>query len=65
MVRVMLMREKQTLDVDYEGTIVDLLPRVGYSLETAVVLKNGSPVEEEEHVGPGDAVRIIPVVSGG
>ncbi|RZN46572.1 thiamine biosynthesis protein ThiS [archaeon] len=65
MVKVVLMREKQTLEVDYEGTIIDLLPLVGYSLETAVVLKNGSPVEEEETVGEADEVRVIPVVSGG
>ena len=65
MVTVILMREKEQMTLDYCGTVQDLLPQVGYSIETAVVLKNGTPVEESELVGADDELKIIPVVSGG
>ena len=65
MVTVILMREKEQVALDYHGTVQDLLPQVGYSIETAVVLKNGTPVEESELVGDDDELKIIPVVSGG
>ncbi len=65
MVTVILMREKEQVVLDYHGTVQDLLPQVGYSIETAVVLKNGTPVEESERVGDDDELKIIPVVSGG
>ncbi|HPR41682.1 MAG TPA: MoaD/ThiS family protein [Candidatus Methanofastidiosa archaeon] len=59
------MRERRILDISYTGPIRDLLPLVDYGVETAVVLKNGSPVEEEEEVTEGDEIKIVPVVSGG
>ena len=65
MVKVVLLRERRILEVSYIGPIKDLLPLVGYSVETAVVLRNGEPVEEEEEVGDRDEIKIIPVVSGG
>ena len=65
MVTVILMREKEQVVLNYHGTVQDLLPQVGYSIETAVVLKNGTPVEESELVGDDDELKIIPVVSGG
>ena len=65
MVRVVLLREEQILDLAYEGPAQGLLPLVGYGVETAVVLCNGVPIEEEDEVGEGDEVRILPVVSGG
>lgn len=65
MVKVILLRERKIVDISFNGPIRDLLPLVDYSLETAVVLKNGKPVEEEESVGDSDEVKIVPVVSGG
>jgi len=65
MVKVILLRERKIMEISYNGPIKDLLPHVDYSVETAVVLKNGSPVEEEEEVGDGDELKIVPVVSGG
>jgi len=65
MVKVILLRERKIVDISFNGPIRELLPLVEYSLETAVVLKNGEPVEEEESVGDGDEVKIVPVVSGG
>ena len=65
MVTVVLMREKERITLKYEGSVQDLLPRVGYGVETAVVLRNGTPVEESEIVCGDDELRIIPVVSGG
>jgi len=65
MVKVILLRERRILNVAYTGPIKGLLPIVDYSIETAVVLKNGSPVEEEEEVDEGDEIKIVPVVSGG
>jgi len=65
MVKVVLLRERESLTIDFEGKIRDILPKVGYSIETAVVLKNGSPVEEDELIGKDDELRVFPVVSGG
>jgi len=65
MVKVVLLREREELEVDYAGTVQGLLPHVGYSVETAVVLRNGTPIEESELVGEGDEITILPVVSGG
>jgi sulfur carrier protein ThiS len=65
MVKVILLRERRIVDVSYTGPIIGLLPLLDYSIETAVVLKNGFPVEEEEEVSDGDEIKIVPVVSGG
>ncbi|MHC1605342.1 MAG: MoaD/ThiS family protein [Candidatus Methanofastidiosia archaeon] len=65
MVKVVLLREKKEVEIDFEGKIRDLLPHFSYGIETAVVIKNGKPVEEEEVVGSSDEIKIIPVVSGG
>ncbi len=65
MVKVKLLREKKEMDIQFIGKIKDLLPQLSYSIETAVVIKNDVPVEEDEEVGDGDELKILPVVSGG
>ncbi|MHC1598645.1 MAG: MoaD/ThiS family protein [Candidatus Methanofastidiosia archaeon] len=65
MVKVKLLREKKEMDIQFTGKIKDLLPQLSYSIETAVVIKNDVPVEEDEEVGDEDELKILPVVSGG
>lgn len=65
MVKVKLLREKKEMDIQFIGKIKDLLPQLSYSIETAVVIKNDVPVEEDEEVGDEDELKILPVVSGG
>ena len=52
---------------EVEGPIKagDLLKLLGLLPETAVVLKNGEPVTEDEVLEEGDDVRVISAISGG
>ena len=43
----------------------DLLKMAGLSSETAVVIKDGTPLLETDIVKPGEKVEIVRVLSGG
>jgi len=43
----------------------ELLERLGLSPLSALVIKNGEVVSEEEYVEEGDKIRVVNAISGG
>ncbi len=50
---------------DEKLTVIQLLKRLDILPESVLVLRNGELVAEDQHLRPGDQVRIVAVVSGG
>ena len=57
--------KKVTFEVEGPVKVVDLLKMAGLNSETAVVIKDGTPLLETDVVKPGERVEIVRVLSGG
>jgi len=64
-VRVKLIPDNKTLDVEPGSTAGDVLRMLGFSTESGVVLVNGKPVPEDYRLREGDEVAVVRVLSGG
>ncbi len=60
-VTVVVNRESQIITGE---TIEEILEQCGYTIESAIVLKNGEVIIEED-VTENDTIELIPVASGG
>ncbi len=66
MVRVRLLPENRVVSIDVERIRVEeLLRRLGLSVESAVVVKNGRPLLDWEEISGDEEVTVIRAVSGG
>ena len=52
-------------EFDRKMTVKRLLEEVGLLPENVLVLRNGTMVTEDQHLYPGDEVKIVAVISGG
>ncbi|MCE4611043.1 MAG: MoaD/ThiS family protein [Desulfurococcales archaeon] len=52
-------------EVEKPVKVSDLLKMAGLSSETAVVIRDGTPLLETDVVKPGERVEIVRVLSGG
>ena len=50
---------------DKSLTVLQLLKRVDILPESVLVVRNGKLVTEDQHLMPGDEVKIVSVISGG
>ena len=65
-VKARLIPEGKNAVVELEtGRVSELLHKLGYSFDDAVVIKNGRPLLEEEELSDGDEVTVIRTASGG
>ncbi len=65
-VKVRLIPEGKNAVVELETRRVsELLHKLGYSFDDAVVIKDGRPLLEEEELSDGDEVTVIRTASGG
>jgi sulfur carrier protein len=65
-VKVRLIPEGKNAVVELETRRVsELLHKLGYSFDDAVVIKDGRPLLEEEELSDGDEVAVIRTASGG
>ncbi len=55
----------RTWTFDRKMTVKRLLEEVGLLPENVLVLRNGTMVTEDQHLYPGDEVKIVAVISGG
>ena len=46
-------------------TVMQMLKRVDILPESVLVVRNGKLVTEDQHLTPGDEVKIVSVISGG
>lgn len=58
---------KQELVLEIENTLMvkDALKRLGFSIETHLVVKEGELLNENEPLRDGDRLKLVPVISGG
>ena len=52
-------------EFDRKMTVKRLLEEIGLLPENVLVLRNGTMVTEDQHLYPGDEVKIVAVISGG
>jgi len=66
-VKVILLPENKNIEVEIgdDGTIRDLLVKLGVSRESHIVLVDGSPLPETERVPLEGEIVVVRVVSGG
>ncbi|BDC18190.1 MoaD/ThiS family protein [Acidianus sp. HS-5] len=66
-VEVNLARENITksLEVPDHYKVRDLLKNLGYTVQGTVVLRDGTPIIEDERIKDGDKLTVILTASGG
>ncbi|WP_048811114.1 MULTISPECIES: MoaD/ThiS family protein [Thermococcus] len=67
MIRVKVLGRGIEKEVEWKRgmKVADVLREVGFNTESAIARVNGKVVLEDDPVGDGDYVEVIPVVSGG
>lgn len=65
-VKARVIPEGKTLTAELEtGRVAELLQKLGFSLDDAVVVKNGKPLLEEEKLSDGDEIIVVRMATGG
>ena len=66
MVITFIMRKREIpLEVENTVMVKEALHKLGYSIETHLVIKDGQLLNENEPLRDGDRVKLVPVISGG
>ncbi len=63
--KVFIEKENKTLNLNFKGTVKQLLEELNINLETVVVLKNDEIITEEEFLEGDENIKILSVISGG
>ena len=58
-------KSQESKDLDFEGTLKELLALEGVNPTTVVLVKNGEVVLDDERVGGDEDVKLLSVISGG
>ena len=66
-VKVKIFGEKtaRKVKINPKTNVADLLSQLNFNREAVAVRVNGKIIAEEEKLQPGNAVEIIPIVTGG
>lgn len=66
-VEVTLVRENitKTIELPDNARVRDLIKRLGYTVQGVVVLRNSTPIVEDEKLRDGEKLTIILTASGG
>ena len=60
-----LRKQEIPLEVEKPLMVKEALARLGYSVETHLVVRAGELINENEHLHDGDRVKLVSVISGG
>ena len=63
--KVFIERSKEEKQLEFEGSLKDLMNDLGINSEEVIVSVNGEVATEEETVSGDDVVKFLSVVSGG
>ena len=63
--KVYIERTKETKEIEFNGTVQELLDRLEIISETVLVAREGTIITEDEQVTNEDMIKILSVVSGG
>jgi sulfur carrier protein len=64
---IIFILRKREIPLEIEKTLMvkEALARLGFSIETHLVVRGGEMLNENEALRDGDRVKLIPVISGG
>ncbi len=63
--KIFIERTKETKQLDFNGTVQELLDTLGILYEDVLVLRDGSLITEDEEVSSTDSLTLLSVISGG
>ncbi len=63
--KIYIEKENKNLNLEFKGTVKELLEKLNINIETVVVLKNNEIITEEEVLEEKDEIKILSVISGG
>lgn len=58
-------RTEEKKQLEFEGSVAELLKKLNINPETVVVIKNNTMVTDEEMLENKDEVHILSIISGG
>lgn len=64
---IIFILRKREIPLEIEKTLMvkEALMRLGFSIDTHLVVRDGEMLNENEALRDGDRVKLIPVISGG
>lgn len=63
--KVFIEPENETKEIEFSGTVSELLKKLNINPETVIAAKNDELVPEDEELKDGDEVKLLAVISGG
>ena len=63
--KVYIERTKETKEIEFNGTVQELLDKLEIISETVLVVREGTIITEDEQASDEDMIKILSVVSGG
>ena len=63
--KIFIERTNQHREIDFSGTVKDLLEKLQLNPETVIIARNNEIAVETDSLTNADAVKILSVISGG
>lgn len=63
--KVFVERRNETKELDFKGSVKDLLGELGLNPETVIVVRDDILLTSDVKVGGSDVVKVLSVLSGG
>ena len=63
--KVFIEPENEIKEIEFSGTVSELLKKLNINPETVIAAKNDELVPEDEELKDGDEVKLLAVISGG
>ena len=63
--KIFIEKEQKNIEIEFNGTIVDLLKKLEINIETVIITRNDELLNELDELIDSDEIKIISVVSGG
>lgn len=63
--KIYIERTKENKEIDFCGTVDELLKKLSILAETVLVVKENIIITEDEEVTNNDQIKILSVISGG
>ncbi len=63
--KVFIEREDKETEIEFKGSIAEILKKLNVNSEEIIIVKNGEVVTEEEQATNEDKIEFLSVVSGG
>ena len=63
--KIYLEREDKEVEIEFEGTVLELLKQLKINHNTVVVDINGTIADFNDRISKDDKIRILDVVTGG